>query len=62
MQGVPRPDFRRLAQAGEVGEETVVFDNTIGSVGDVRAGRWERPFRESWHARSFPLGAGAAAS
>jgi hypothetical protein len=62
VRGVPRPEFRRLAQSGEVGEETVVFDNTIATVGDVREGRWERPFRESWHARTFPLGAGAAAT
>lgn len=61
VRGVPRPEFRRLAHSGEVGEETPVFDNTIATVGDVRAGRWERPFRDSWHARSFPLGVGAAA-
>lgn len=60
VRGVPRPEFRRLAQSGEVGEDTVVFDNTAASVGDVRSGRWERPFRESWHARAFPLGAPAA--
>jgi hypothetical protein len=39
----------------EVGEETMVFDNTARTVGALRAGEWERPFRESWHAKAFPL-------
>lgn len=61
VRAAERPGFRRLAQAGEVGEGTVVFDNTVATVGDLRAGRWERPFRDSWHARAFPLGAASAA-
>ena len=54
-----RAEFRRLAQAGEVGEDTVVFDNTVGTVGDIRGGRWETRFRDAWHARAFPVGAAA---
>ena len=59
VRSAPRPEFRRLAQAGEVGEDTVVFDNTIATAGDVRGGRWETRFRDAWHARAFPLGAAA---
>jgi hypothetical protein len=59
VRGVPRAEFRRLAQAGEVGEETVVFDNTVATVGDMRAGRWETRLRDAWHARAFPAGAAA---
>jgi hypothetical protein len=44
-----------------VGEDTVVFDNTVATVGDLRAGKWERPFRDAWHAKAFPLGAASAA-
>jgi len=61
VRAAERAEFRRLAQGGEVGEDTVVFDNTVATVGDLRAGRWERPFRDSWHARAFPLGAASAA-
>jgi hypothetical protein len=61
VRAADRAGFRRLAAAGEVGEDTVVFDNTVATVGDLRAGKWERPFRDAWHARAFPLGAASAA-
>jgi hypothetical protein len=57
VRAAPRPDFRERARAGEVDADTPVFDNTAGTVGDLRGGRWERPMRESWHGRAF----GAAA-
>lgn len=59
VQSAERPAFRQIAAAGEVSDETPVFDNTIGTVGDVRAGRWERRFGDAWHARAFPIGAPA---
>jgi hypothetical protein len=59
VRSAERPEFRRLAQAGEVGEDTAVFDNTVATVGDVRAGRWETRLRDAWHARAFPVGAPA---
>jgi hypothetical protein len=40
-------------QSGEVGEDTVVFNNTIATVGELLAGKWEVPLRESWHAQAF---------
>lgn len=61
VRAAERAEFRRLAQEGGVGEDTVVFDNTVATVGDLRAGGWEKPFRDSWHARAFPLGAPSAA-
>ena len=61
VRATERPEFRRLAQEGAVGEDTVVFDNTVSSVGDLRAGKWERPFRDAWHAKAFPLGAASPA-
>jgi len=33
--------------------DTIVFDNTVTSVGDVRSGRWERPAAGAWHGRAF---------
>ncbi|HET7229467.1 MAG TPA: hypothetical protein VFJ16_05660 [Longimicrobium sp.] len=60
VQGAERPIFRHLAAAGQVSESTPVFDNTIGTVGDLRSGGWEKRFGESWHARAFPIGAATA--
>jgi hypothetical protein len=57
VRSVPRPEFRRLAAAGEVADDTVVFDNTVTTAGDVRAGRWETRLRDAWHARAFPIAA-----
>lgn len=57
VRSVPRPEFRRMAAAGEVADDTVVFDNTVTTAGDVREGRWETRLRDAWHARAFPIGA-----
>ena len=62
VQSEPRTAFRERARAGGVGGETPVFDNTVGTVGDVRGGRWELPARESWHGRAFGLGAAGDAA
>lgn len=59
VQALERPAFRQAAAAGQVNESTPVFDNTIGTVGEVRAGNWERRFGDAWHARAFPIGAPA---
>jgi hypothetical protein len=53
VQSVTRAEFRELIAADEVGEDTIVFDNTVGSVGGVRGGGWERPAHTSWHGRAF---------
>jgi hypothetical protein len=53
IERVPRDQFAKLASAGTVGLETTVFDNTLTCVGDIRAGRWETPLANSWHARAF---------
>ena len=60
IRAVSRPEFRALVRSGEVGEDTIVFDNTIGTVGELRRGKWEVPMRESWHAQAFPVGSGSA--
>ncbi len=48
-----RPAFRALAGNGEVVPETVVFDNSVIVLADLRGGRWEGPARERWHAAYF---------
>lgn len=62
IQAEPRAAFRRRAAAGGVTEDTVVFDNTITTVGELRSGGWEKPLRESWHARAFGIPASQPAS
>ena len=50
---VSRERFTDLVGAGKVDKETVVFDNTVATVGSVREGRWELPAIESWHGAAF---------
>jgi hypothetical protein len=53
LRRVDRAAFRTLARAGDVGPDTVVFDNTLTRLGELRNGGWERAARESWHGRAF---------
>jgi hypothetical protein len=53
IRHVSRDGFAALAASATVTVDTVVFDNTITTVGDVRSGRWERPAADTWHARAF---------
>jgi hypothetical protein len=53
VRSLSRPEFRELARAGGVDGGTVVFDNTVATVGDVRHGQWEKPLHSSWHAKAF---------
>lgn len=53
VQVLPRGEFRELVDRGEVTSRTPVFDNTAGTLKQVREGEWERPFAESWHGKAF---------
>lgn len=53
IRHLPRHRFAELAAAGSLTLDTVVFDNTITRVGDVRSGRWELPAADAWHGRAF---------
>ena len=53
IERVPREVFADLATSGEVSLRTTVFNNTLTSLADVRAGRWEVPASASWHAQAF---------
>ena len=49
---VSRERFADLVESGSISQETVVFDNTVTTVGAVRDGRWELwelPAANSWH-------------
>jgi hypothetical protein len=51
IERVTRPAFRQRVSDGLVDGDTRVFDLSLTRVGDVRAGRFEGPARERWHAR-----------
>ena len=51
IRSVSRETFRALAARGEIDADTPAFDLTVATLGDLRAGRLERPVGESWHAR-----------
>lgn len=48
-----RPEFRALARSGEVTAASVVFDNSITQLAELRDGLWEGPAGERWHAAFF---------
>ncbi|NBC01316.1 MAG: hypothetical protein GVY15_10720 [Bacteroidetes bacterium] len=55
VQHATRSEFRALAKAGEVTSATPVFDPTVNTVGQLRAGAFEQPAHASWHATAFGL-------
>lgn len=44
VRGASRGGFKSIAEP-----ETIVFDNSITTLGDLRNGKWELPANESWH-------------
>jgi hypothetical protein len=50
---VDRSEFKRLIETAALNEDTIVFDNTVATVGLVRAGKWETPMKNSWHMEAF---------
>ena len=55
IRALSRLEFKKRIGAGGVTAETLVFDNTIPTVGAFRRGAWEIPFSHSWHREAFPL-------
>ena len=53
IQCVDRFAFGDLAKQGAVNANTVVFNNTVSTIGDLNAGKWETPMRDSWHMDVF---------
>lgn len=40
--------FWAMRKAGLVSDETIIFDNTVKNIGELRSA-WEVPFSKSWH-------------
>lgn len=58
VAAVSRPTFQERANAGPVTADTPVFDLSLTTLGALRAGEFERPVRESWHAQLLDTPAG----
>jgi len=48
LKSVPIHEFWAMKKAGIIEEQTIIFDNTIQTLGALRS-KWEIPFCESWH-------------
>ena len=48
-----RSEFQGLVDAGKIISDTRVFNNTITTIGDLHADKWEVPLSQSWHAQAF---------
>jgi len=57
IRSTNRLEFQNMIDRGAIGQETMVFDTTIQTLGDLRSGKFERPLSTSWHARVFSLSA-----
>ncbi len=51
----PRPVFRKRVRGGEVTAETMVYDPSITTVGELRAGAFVKTAGASWHGRVFRI-------
>jgi len=50
-----RSAFRRLVDTGDVTTDTMVFDPSLTTVGQLRNGGLEKPAGQSWHGRIFRI-------
>jgi hypothetical protein len=50
VRRVTRDEFRRLADEGRIGPDTIVFDLTVDRLEAIRTGAWEVEAGTSWHA------------
>jgi hypothetical protein len=53
IQRISRERFRVLAADGSIRPETVVFDQSVTRLSQLRDGEWEKPASRSWHGRAF---------
>ncbi len=54
VQSVSRAEFSARAARGLIGAETTVFDQSVGRLGQVRNGEWERSAGQGWHQSLLP--------
>lgn len=55
VRRVSRDAFHQLAAEGRVTADTIVFNNSLTSIGALQAGQWETRAGLSWHGPVFGL-------
>lgn len=53
IESADRPTFQQKLGRGEVSPESAVFDTTLQTLSQLRAGGLELRLEKSWHARAF---------
>jgi len=53
IEAVSRPEFQVLVSAGEITDDTKVFNLSIETVSDIQNGLFEIDFIKSWHGQAF---------
>jgi hypothetical protein len=48
----PRSEFEELLKVGKIGNNTIVFNNTVKELAELET-KWEVPFKDSWHPLLF---------
>ena len=62
IEAVPFAQFQNLVRGGQVSESTPVFDTTLQRLAELREGKFEMAFQDSWHSRSFAISSSQTAS
>lgn len=50
IKTVKMNEFEQKLQAGEIAENTIVFNNLVQSLGEFKT-KWKIPVKDSWHSR-----------
>jgi len=53
VKNLPRLAFKSQVEQKKVTGDTIVFDNTIQTLGALKVGQWETIFQNSWHSEAF---------
>ena len=54
VESATMAEFRKGVEDGKFGNQTMVYDLTLTTLRELREGRFETTFKNSWHAREFP--------
>ena len=55
ISSVERAAFQELISGSQITEDTVVFNNIVQNLGEIRRGLWETKLSKSWHAQAFGI-------
>jgi hypothetical protein len=54
---VNRFEFQKLINQGKINQDTIVYNTSIHSLGELRAGFFESKLKDCWHSKVFALSA-----